>query len=420
MKKLTFILCLFVLFNLAHAEEPEDACYSCHIEEDREEDLEDQLFSDYLNDVHVKLGFDCSDCHGGDPEAYDDVDEAMWDNDTYLGEISEMDEINVCGKCHSDPTFMRQYSIDVSTDQVKEYWTSQHGISLKNGVNKVATCTDCHNVHGIKKVDDPRSLVYPLNVPQTCAGCHSSESYMKGFTTRTNQYDGYVKSVHGIALLEKKDIYAPACNDCHGNHGAIPPTVGSIEQICGSCHPQNRDLFKASKIGKIFDEKGLPECESCHGNHAIAKPTDDLLNWETQAICRNCHPQGGIYKDFADELFGIIHNLDTRLEDARHLVEQAEIKGMEISDLYFKLDDAHNALIHTRTSIHSFDLDFVNETAAPGLKATEEAMEGATASLAEFNFRRKGLFGASLIISILALLMYVKLRQTEKEGRGTE
>ena len=239
---------------------------------------------------------------------------------------------------------------------------------------------------------------------------------MEGSKLKTNQYEGYIGSVHGVSLLENKDLYAPACNDCHGNHGAVPPSVGSIREICGSCHPQNRDLFKASKLGKIFEENGLPQCESCHGNHFIPKPSDAMLDWEREAICKNCHPQGGKYKDFADEMFGIVHHLNTQLDTARVLVEESEIRGMEVSDLLFKLDDAHNALIQTRTSIHSFDLDFINETATPGIKAAEEAIEGAEASLGEFNYRRKGLFGASLIISILAILMYAKLRQSEKEG----
>ena len=161
MKNMKMILCLCMLVSISYGEEPEDACYACHIELDRAEDADDQMFAGYLGDIHVEVGLNCSDCHGGDPEAFDDEDEAMWENDSYLGEISPMDEITVCGKCHSDPVFMRQYSVEVSTDQVKEYWTSHHGMSLKAGNEKVATCTDCHNVHGIRKVDDPRSLVYP-------------------------------------------------------------------------------------------------------------------------------------------------------------------------------------------------------------------------------------------------------------------
>jgi hypothetical protein len=35
-----------------------------------------------------------------------------------------------------------------------------------------------------------------------------------------NQYEKFARSVHGIALLKKHDSGAPACNICHGNHGA--------------------------------------------------------------------------------------------------------------------------------------------------------------------------------------------------------
>jgi hypothetical protein len=395
---------------------PTDACYECHIDMDLDQDEVNQLFTHYLNDIHFQRGLLCSDCHGGDPEAFDEEDDAMWENDTYLGEISPNGEIAMCGKCHSDPAFMRKYSVSVSTDQESQYWTSKHGQSLKEGNLKVATCTDCHGVHGILAVDNPNSSVYDSNVPKTCSMCHSSESYMKGILETTSQYDDYVKSVHGKALLEREEISAPACNDCHGNHGAAPPEVSSINEICGSCHAQNRDLFQKSHLASVFKKEGLPQCESCHGNHYIVKPSDDFLNWESAsgAVCLKCHEDGGKAKLLADQLFHVIDSLKINLDSAKVLIEKAEIKGMEISDLYFELEDAHNALIHSRTSVHSFDSTFVRSTAQPGFVASNNAKIGAKKALEEFEFRRFGLFVASFIITLLVILLYLKVKVFEK------
>jgi len=418
MKYLILVTLFFQLIAVPmFAQEPDDACYQCHIEMDIDQDDEDRLFTNYLNDIHVEKGFSCADCHGGDPEAFDDEDESMWDNDSYLGELSAKDEIQMCGKCHSDPVFMRNYSVSVSVDQETQYWTSGHGIALKKGNKKVATCTDCHGVHGILSVENPNSKVYDSTVPKTCSKCHSSESYMAGVLESTDQYDEYVKSVHGNALLEKKDMFAPACNDCHGNHGASPPDVSSINEICGTCHAQNRDLFQNSHLSEAFLKEGLPQCESCHGNHNIVKPSDDFLNWGSASVCVECHEEGGKAKEMAGTLYQIIDSLKINLDSAKTLVERAEIKGMEISDLYFNLEDAHNALIHTRTSIHSFNTDFVRETATPGMVASEEAKTGAKAALDEFDYRRKGLFVASFIITLLALLMYIKVKQVEAHSK---
>ena len=65
---------------------------------------------------------------------------------------------------------------------------------------------------------------------------------MKEYGIPTDQYEKYSKSVHGVALLQKHDLGAPACNKCHGNHGATPPGVESISKVCGTCHALNADL----------------------------------------------------------------------------------------------------------------------------------------------------------------------------------
>ena len=83
---------------------------------------------------------------------------------------------------------------------------------------------------------------------------------MKEYDIPTNQYEEFTKSVHGVDLLEKHDLSAPACNSCHGNHGAIPPGVESISEVCGTCHALNAELFQASPHKKAFDEHNYPEC----------------------------------------------------------------------------------------------------------------------------------------------------------------
>ena len=387
----------------------DDACVSCHLEVD--EDLDVPVMSNMVNDIHIQVGLSCADCHGGDPTAFDDSDAAMWDDDSFIGSIENREQPKVCGSCHSNSVYMREYSTSIRIDQVDQYWTSRHGILLQKGDTKVATCSSCHGVHGIYPKDDPRSKVYALNVPNTCASCHSDAVYMKEYNILTDQLEKFKLSVHGVSLLDKQDIYSPACNDCHGNHGAIPPDVTHISDICGSCHINNKNLFKDSFLREVFLENGISECEACHGNHGVMVPTVEMLNWADQSICLKCHDEGDTEaKEMSLAFYRTIDSLHTQLSSVENLISTAERKGMEMSDLYIHLEDAHRILIQTRTNIHSFDLDYVNKTAEEGFNVINEAVIGANKVLDELNYRRKGLLVFSFIITFFIIILYLKLK----------
>jgi phosphoenolpyruvate carboxylase len=83
---------------------------------------------------------------------------------------------------------------------------------------------------------------------------------------------------------------------------------------------------------------------------------------------------------------------------------------MVVSDLLFDLDETRKTLIHTRTNIHSFNIDYVDSNAVAGFKAAQAAMMGANASLNEFGFRQKGLFLFSFIITFLVLVLGIKIK----------
>jgi hypothetical protein len=416
MKLIKIIALLLFALGILFADSSfqDDACVSCHLEVD--EDLDVPVMSNMINDIHIQIGLSCSDCHGGDPTAFDDPDAAMWDDDSFVGIIENREQPEVCGSCHSNSVYMKKYSTSIRTDQVDQYWTSRHGILLQRGDTKVATCVSCHDVHGIYSKDDPRSTVYALNVPNTCASCHGDADYMADYDIPTDQLEHFTNSVHGVALLDKQDIYSPACNDCHGNHGAMPPDVTHISDMCGSCHINNRNLFKDSKLRKVFLENGKKECEACHGNHAVMKPTDEMLNWGDKSKCLECHDvEDQKAKKISLAFYHTIDSLNTQLSTAENLILTAERKGMEVSDLYIHLEDGHRILIQTRTNIHSFDIDKVNKTAEAGFNAINEATVGANKALNELNYRRKGLLLFSLIITISIIALYLKLKVMQRK-----
>lgn len=392
-----------------------NSCINCHQILDEDLDDDEKIFTNIYDDIHFQKGLSCTDCHGGNPDAEDDEEEAMWEAEDFVGAVDRKDQPHFCGRCHSDPEYMRQYSAHLKTDQEYQYWSSHHGEKLKENNKNVAVCTDCHGVHGIFPVKDPRSDVYPLNVPSTCDHCHGNPDVMSDSGLPTDQFSKYKTSVHGSALLDRKDIGAPACNDCHGNHGAMPPTIVSISDICGTCHANNAQLFKKSHLREIFLDKNIKLCEGCHNYHDISKPTDESLDWSENQTCMQCHPNQDSAKNLSAGLYQIIDSLKNRIELANEKVDVAENKGMEVSDLLFHLEDAHKNLIQTRTSIHSFDLDFVTTTSEDGFKAAEAAIAGADLALREFGFRKKGLIVFSLILTFFVVTLYLKIKSMENK-----
>ena len=273
-------------------------------------------------DVHSQVGLSCHDCHGGnpDPKLGDDISAAMdpkYKLNPYLGAPKRPGIPDFCGRCHSSAAYMKRFNPAARVDEVSEYWTSNHGKKLKSGVTDVATCIDCHSVHDIRRKSNPESPVYPTHVAETCSHCHSDAKRMtaNGRSIPVDQYARWSRSVHAKALLEKGDLTAPTCNDCHGNHGAAPPGIGGVQFVCGSCHAREAELFRASpkaaglekhneflaaapdgKCGTCHDDQRaslhftqLSSCLVCHENHAVLRPTVAMLGALPDTPCAFCH-----------------------------------------------------------------------------------------------------------------------------------
>lgn len=418
MKNLLLIILFLTgtVFAKPSVEVPEDGCYTCHAEMDADYDIDERLFTNVLEDIHIQRGLSCADCHGGDPDT-DDPDEAMWDNESFIGGIPRSEQPNMCGKCHADPVYMRQFNPSLRTDQLSQYWTSNHGIAHKKGDEDVAVCTSCHDIHGIRAVTDPRSTVYPLNIPETCGKCHSDPETVKNYNLPTDQLEKYKQSVHGVALLENGDVYAPTCNDCHGNHGATPPDVGHISDVCGTCHVNNETLFRESHMSAGFLKQGISQCASCHGNHAVLPPNDEMLIWSPESLCTQCHEDNQAAEEMSRHFYSRIDSLKKEIKHTREVIEKAETKGMEISDLLIKMEEAHKMLIQARTTIHSFNTEKFDEKVNPGFASVNEAKKGAFAALDNYNFRQKGLFAFSLILSLFVIAFYFKIRDIDNRNK---
>ena len=399
------------------AQGPPDSCADCHLAIGVEHLTKPA--EDYKSDIHASKGFGCAACHGGDPSIMGL--EGMDPKKGYIGKPAPAQGVEVCGKCHSDAAFMRQYNPNLRIDQVAEYYTSVHGKRLRESKDqKVATCTGCHTPHSIRPANDVRSSVHPLRVADTCGSCHAAKEYMAPYKIPTDQVDKYKQSVHWKMLTVKGDLSAPTCNDCHGNHGAAPPGVSSVVNVCGQCHAVNSELFNKSGHNKIFAQMGIRGCAICHSNHDIVETSDAMLSAGDKSACATCHPPGSSGDMLAAGMLKSIEELKASYEKALAVLKNAEHAGMEVGLPLFELNEAQTALIKARAAIHGFDQTLLDKEIELGLKVSEKAYALGIKALEELQFRRKGLAVSALIIFALVVGLILKIRQIERKPNSAD
>jgi len=405
---------LILLFTVAcvcagtvHAQAP-STCLDCHAALDPPLQVTQAQFS---QDIHAQKGLTCASCHGGDPTKADM--EAMSKATGFHGKIQRNQIPELCGHCHSDGAFMRKYNPSLRTDQLAQYRTSVHGKRLLQGDTKVAVCIDCHGVHDLRPASDSRSKISPLNVAETCSRCHSDAKYMQGYGIPTDQYAKYKSSVHHEAMTVRGDLSAPTCSTCHGNHGATPPGVDSVRNVCANCHVFQAQMYDKSTHKPAFQSAGLPGCVVCHGNHDVSFPTDAKLGTGPEAVCMRCHKPGDTCDQARAKMLLDLTQLDNAFKSADRVLTAAESSGMEVSEARTEQDQGRDSLTKARVTIHSFQTELVEQDIQEGLKITAKTQAEGQAALAERDRRRRGL-GLSLGI-ILAVLLGLRLyiRQIE-------
>jgi len=383
-----------------------DTCLDCHSALPDPLGVSQEKFS---QDIHAQMGLTCASCHGGDPTS-DDPDKAMSRKAGWKGKIDRKRIPELCGSCHSDPAYIRRFNPSLRTDQLGQYHTSVHGKRLVAGDTKVAVCTDCHSVHDLRAPSDPRSTVNPVNVANTCARCHDDASYMKEYSIPTDQFAKYSTSVHHQALTVRGDLSAPTCTTCHGNHGAAPPGVDRVENVCSNCHTFQAQMYEKSSHKEAFQSASLPGCVVCHSNHGIVHPTDAKLGAGPEGVCMRCHTPGDSCDQARVALLISLGRLDEAIKSADQVLHVAESSGMEVSEARLGQDQARDSLTKARVTIHSFRQDLVDQDIQAGLKIAAQNLQAGKAAMVERNHRRLGL-GISLIavgIVLAGLWLYIK------------
>ncbi len=389
-----------------------DACVDCH-NTLKEERLSRPAFK-IKDDYHLARGLGCQSCHGGDNTALDNKAQSHSPAKGFLGKPKRHAIPESCGKCHSDPVYMRKFNPSIRTDQVKEYYTSVHGKRLRGGDQKVAVCISCHDVHAIRAIKDQMAWTYPVKVAETCSRCHGNAEYMKAYKIPTDQLEKYKQSIHYEMLTKRGDLASPTCSSCHGSHGATPPGIDSVANVCSHCHVVTAELFAKSVHGPAFAELGMPACVTCHGNHDVTKPSDAMLTGGEDTPCATCHEANSAPLKKAAELRTMVEGLSSRIDQAAAILTRAEHAGMEIGTPRFELLTAKESLIKARTETHSLQMEKIKAATDSGLIVAQKSLESGQDLLTELQFRRKGLVAAVLVIGAVLIGLFLKIREVDR------
>ena len=248
-------------------------CLDCHLDPTTTHKVDGKdvplLFptKSFQDSVHAKLN--CIDCHQG------------------ITDLVHPDKLPppTCTGCHEK--------------EGQLYATSIHGVSHTMGASGAARCWDCHGSHGILPVTDTTSPVYKLNLPETCAKCHSNAGLTKEYEMKHPEAASqYMESIHGRALLKMGLIVAPSCSDCHGAHDIkrsvdrdSPISHTNVAKTCGKCHVKIEETYNKSVHGQLLakgDKRG-PVCIDCHTAHDVETPTDGHFKALSDQRCGKCH-----------------------------------------------------------------------------------------------------------------------------------
>jgi len=259
----------------------------------------------------------CKDCHGPTHRAVTASDPNS--------SVSKAKLPETCGRCHSNPEFVRKYLFAVAKP-VEAYQASVHGRAIRAGKMNAAACNDCHGVHSILPAFDLRSPISKPRVASTCGKCHEQV------------YAAYKESIHGRAVASGVGD-APTCTDCHAEHNILAPTdphspvyVTNVARMtCSRCHEDQRlNARYALPTGQVSSYENsyhglaaktgirtVANCASCHGVHNIlpsSDPRSTIAKANLPYTCGKCHPDAG--KKFA---IGPVHVVATAGEGRRVL-----------------------------------------------------------------------------------------------------
>ena len=232
-------------------------CVACHA------DIKDnaEKANAHAKDPALKLAkVDCAGCH-----------QNLWDEAQKSGNAKDKPRLELVAK------------------NIEAYKASFHARPNADDKTKPnASCDNCHDTHSfnVPAKGTPQYDQWRLGIATSCGSCHE------------DQLDSYSGSVHGKEVLEKKNVKAAVCTDCHSTHAitssSTDPFKLAVTDQCGTCHEENLKTYMGTYHGQIstLGYAYTAKCYDCHGSHKILRADDpkSMVHVDNRLkTCQSCH-----------------------------------------------------------------------------------------------------------------------------------
>jgi hypothetical protein len=214
-------------------------------------------------------------------------------------------------------------------------------------------------------------------------------------------------------LLEQQLTGVPSCADCHGNHGAAPPGVDEVVNVCGHCHVNQRQYYRQSPHAATAQVREA--CITCHGHHFIAPPDDALYVGSQPGACGSCHERDSSAYRLAQRIGDSFAGAKSAVEEARGRVEAARERAISVGGWEQRLNEAEAKITEAYPVAHSLSLSQVNDLNREAVAGAYD-VEGEIASAFRERERRKEILVLGLGLTLLIILLLgLKWRRLFKE-----
>jgi cytochrome b subunit of formate dehydrogenase len=295
------LICLATCLPAAHAAPAakldKASCLKCHDAkqdkisvpviidgEEDERDLRQLDMRKFAKSVHSEM--QCVDCHQNIVDSQKNH------------QLDQTDPKASCASCHQalwdkaqkDGSAKDKPRLEVVAKNIEAYKHSFHAKENKDMPGfALASCDDCHTSHefNVPPKGSERRTAWHQSIPETCGTkCHE------------DQLEIYGASVHGEELIDKGNMKAATCTDCHSAH-SVTGTSGDAFKLsntsdCGTCHKEELASFhdtyhgQVSKLGHAYTAR----CVSCHDSHgvkAVDDPKSKVHPDNRLKTCQKCH-----------------------------------------------------------------------------------------------------------------------------------